>query len=248
MAKQKILGLEIDIPDNLINNIRNIPQHFILIAIAVVFAIIFATMWWFFIKPMQTELGVLKTEVTALTQERDEKKKRVAKIPILKEQAAKLEEQIAIMSKVVPPRGNVPILLIDLERLALKNNSKLTSFKNSPLQAFTGVTQQAQVSTTTPQPAPAPVVGSKPASSTVRAKVEDRLKELPVNVTEDATFSGLLQFTSDLEHYERVVRVNSITVKRVPPSTAATTSTIKATTVLSTTLDITAYVLEGGLQ
>lgn len=247
MAKQKILGLEIDIPDNFINSIKNIPQHFILLAVVVVFAIIFGMMWWFFIKPMQTELGALKTEVTALTQERDEKKKRVAKIPMLKEQAAKLEEQIAIMSKVVPPRGNVPILLIDLERLALKNNSKLTSFKNSPLQAFTGVTQQAQSSAAQPTAAQ-PVPGSQPASSTVRAKVEDRLKELPVNMTEDATFSGLLQFASDLEHYERVVRINSITVKRLPPATAATTSTIKATTVLSATLDITAYVLEGGLQ
>lgn len=239
MAKQTIFGLELDIPDNILNTIKQPSQNLIIIAILVVVIIFSIVGWWFLLRPMLTELDTLKTEVSALTQERDTKRSRVVKIPLLKEQAAKLQEQIAIMSKVVPPKGNVPILLIDLERLALKNNSKLTSFKNSALQPFNGATTTAQATTPAPtqQPGQAPTVK--------KASIEDRLKELPVNITQDTTFNGLLKYTSDLEHYERVVRVNSIKITRKPPTTTTTPATLS--TQLSTTMDITAYVLEGGI-
>ncbi len=239
MAKQTKFGLELDIPDNILNTIRQPSQNLIIIAILVVVVIFSIVGWWFLLRPMLTELDTLKTEVSALTQERDTKRSRVVKIPLLKEQAAKLQEQIAIMSKVVPPKGNVPILLIDLERLALKNNSKLTSFKNSALQPFNGATTTAQ--TTTPAPAQQP--GQTPTVK--KAAIEDRLKELPVNITQDTTFNGLLKYTSDLEHYERVVRVNSIKITRKPPT--VTTTPVTLSTQLSTTMDITAYVLEGGI-
>lgn len=240
MAKQTIFGLELDIPDNILNVIKQPSQNLIIIAILVVVIIFSIVGWWFLLRPMVTELDTLKTEVSALTQERDTKRSRVVKIPLLKEQAAKLQEQIAIMSKVVPPKGNVPILLIDLERLALKNNSKLTSFKNSALQPFNGATTTAQATT----PAPTQQPGQTPTVK--KAAIEDRLKELPVNITQDTTFNGLLKYTSDLEHYERVVRVNSIKIVRKPPTTTTTTPTT-LTTQLSTTMDITAYVLEGGI-
>lgn len=238
MAKQTIFGLELDIPDNILSVIKQPSQNLIIIAILVVVIIFSIVGWWFLLRPMLTELDTLKTEVSALTQERDTKRSRVVKIPLLKEQAAKLQEQIAIMSKVVPPKGNVPILLIDLERLALKNNSKLTSFKNSALQAFNGAAATAQA---TPTPAQQP--GQAPTVK--KAAIEDRLKELPVNITQDTTFNGLLKYTSDLEHYERVVRVNSIKITRKPPT--ATSTGVTVNTQLSTTMDITAYVLEGGI-
>lgn len=222
-------------------NLKNIPQQYIIIAVVVLVALLFAAGWWVLLRPMTTELDILKGEVTALTQERDSKRVRVAKIPILKEQAAKLQEQIALMSRVIPPKGNVPILLIDMERLSLSTNSKLTSFKNNALQPFTGVVQQAQVT------APGAPVTAAPAPA--KAAIEDRLKELPISIVQDTTFAGLLKYTSNLEHYERVVRVNSIKIDRKPPTTGNFNPAVLSKIInLNVSMDITAYVLEGGIE
>lgn len=223
--KTKIFGLEID------TDAITLPQK--IIAGVVVAVIALGLFGYYWVMPVMSEYMSLSQETEQLRTERDAKKAQVKRIDQLKKESEELNARIEILSRAIPKKENIPILLIDIEKMGNKSNSALTSFKPGAPRPYSGL------------PAPSGSDQSK-TKTEQKTSLEARLKEIPLQLTARANYRDLIKLFNSFENYERVVKITNVSLSPAKSVTPGKTASFEST--LDISLDVTSYVLEGGAQ
>lgn len=218
--KTKIFGLEIDTD--------KITLQQKIIAGGVAGVLVLGLLGWYVGRPVVQEYMALSQEISQLKTERDAKRGQVKRIDQLKKESDQLNEQIELLTKAIPKKENIPILLIDIEKLSNRTNTTLTSFKPGPARPYAGL--------------PAPAAKEGQTTTQARSSLEARLREIPLQLTAKTNYRDLIKLFDSLENYERVVKVTSVSVVPSAKSTAAKKASFDG--MLDISFEVTSYVLE----
>ncbi len=226
--KTKVFGLEID------TEAITLQQKIIAGVVVAVLAVGLFGYYW--VTPVMSEYMALSQETAQLRAERDAKKAQVKRIDVLKKESDELNAQIEILSRAIPKRENIPILLIDIEKMGNKSSSALTSFKPGAPRPYSGL----------PAPSPADQSQSKSSAATQKTSLEARLKEIPLTLTARANYTNLIKLFNSFENYERVVKITNVSLSPSKSVTPGKASPFDSS--LDVSLDVTSYVLEEGAK
>ena len=108
------------------------PREFKIGFCVLVGLLIFALLWWFFVRDKTTELEGLEQQETSLRQEFETKQGRAANLEPLKLQLAQMEQQLQQMLRQLPSKTEMPDLIVDISQTALATGLTSELFQPGP--------------------------------------------------------------------------------------------------------------------
>jgi type IV pilus assembly protein PilO len=98
----------------------------------IIFAIIAAGGWWFYIKPKQETLKRAEAEEAELLQTFEYKQNKVVNLEPLKKQLETMKEILSQMVRQLPSKTEMPELLVDISQTALSTGIDNQKFEPGP--------------------------------------------------------------------------------------------------------------------
>lgn len=158
------------------------------------------------------------SEIAAKQEEAAQLKEQTKEMDRVKAETEALEKSIELLRSKIPSEAQIPVLLYDLERMALASQGNLNSFAPGELRSFGGGAGAAPAPAPTPAPTPKPGGNTAPAAeeggAAGGAAVTDIL-ELPVSIVAEATYPQVIKFLDQLGTYERKLNVTNLSLTPV---------------------------------
>lgn len=155
------------------------------------------------------------TELEGKAQEVVELQQQTKMMEAVKAETEALEKSIELLRSKIPSEAQIPVLLYDIERMAVASQGELNSFAPGELRSFGG---GAAAPAPAPTPPPPPRPGASPAPAgggeeggAGAASMTDIL-ELPVTISAGATYPQVIKLLDQLATYERKLNVTNLTL------------------------------------
>lgn len=139
---------------------------------------------FFAINPTLSTIAKLRKEIKDNEFVNSQLEKKITDLNKLKILYSNLQNDLPIVFESLPKKADVPTLIAKIQSLALNNNLKITKIQNFDVE----------------------IVKSK--------KEKDAQYTSAFSITGDGTYEGISQFVSNLTNMQRIISINTLSIKR----------------------------------
>ncbi len=181
---------------------------------------------FFVYAPKQAEYQRLTAELAGRQAQLSRMEATARQIDRLRKEFAQLQSFIADIEAKLPAEKEMPVLLVQLERLTRSLDVDLTAIRPKPLEPGQAGSAQPPVAG---RPAPSPPGAPTPAAGPTYLR-------FPIGLTVEATYEQVVRLATELNVFPRLIAIRNLTLQpRTVPQ-------------LGVTLDVETYVLPSGAR